>query len=172
MRLPPTSLLPTSFTFNPTPSLGAGFKPLGRAEPDLSFNADPDTGYATYDPLYTAAYGAPIQQFGGTSFTGPQLNGVAADYDSALHGRLGFWNRFIYSAADSRNSPFTPIDSNTLYGSSYYSATSPNGQSIPITGSFSDDNMYYTGQPGTLYNPATGLGYADLTALFNYAKSH
>jgi kumamolisin len=165
-------LLPSSFTFNPTPSLGGGFKSSGRVEPDLSFNADPYTGYAVYDPLYTESYGAPIQQFGGTSFTGPQLNGVAADYDSAVRGRLGFWNRFIYAAAESRNSPFTPIDSNALYGSSYYSAISPNGQSVPITGSFSDDNMYYTGQPGTLFNPATGLGYADLTALFNYAKSH
>ncbi len=117
-------------------------------------------------------YGSPVLEFGGTSFTAPQLNGVTADYDSAINGRIGFWNQFIYGAAESASSPFTPMDSNTLYGSSYFSATNSEGGSMPLSGAFANDNLYYTGRPGTIFNPATGLGYANLTALFNYAKSH
>jgi subtilase family serine protease len=163
--------LPFGFSYTPSPGLGTGTD-TGRVQPDLSFDGDPQTGYAVYDPQFTPVYGTPVLQFGGTSFTAPQLNGVTADYDSALSGRIGFWNQFIYGAAESSSSPFTPMDSNTLYGSSYFSATNGEGGSIPITGDFSNDNMYYTGRPGTIFNPATGLGYANLTALFIYAKSH
>jgi subtilase family serine protease len=163
--------LPFGFNFTASPSLGTGTG-TGRVQPDLSFDGDPQTGYAVYDPQLTQVFGSPVVDFGGTSFTAPQLNGVAADYDSAINGRLGFWNQFIYRAAESSSSPFTPMDSNTLYGSSYFSATNSEGGSMPLTGAFANDNLYYTGRPGTIFNPASGLGYANLTALFNYAKSH
>jgi hypothetical protein len=49
----------------------------GPNAPDVSFNADPDTGYTVF---YTSdVHGFEVHHFaGGTSFVAPQLNGVAA----------------------------------------------------------------------------------------------
>ncbi len=101
---------PTAFSFTPVPSLGSGTAASGRAIPDLSFDGDPQTGYAVYDPQFKALYGASVVQYGGTSFVAPQLNAVSAVYASALGHRVGFWNPVIYAAAQSASSPFTPID--------------------------------------------------------------
>lgn len=116
----------------------------GRNMPDLSMNADPYTGYKVWfsDP------GAPGQNagyavYGGTSFVSPQLNGLSALINSADHTQVGFWNQKIYQFAQQANSPFTPL--NTTGGS--------------------NDNIYYTGKPGTIYNQATGLGTPDVAAL-------
>ncbi|MGH2913390.1 MAG: S53 family peptidase [Solirubrobacteraceae bacterium] len=134
---------PTAWDFNPTPSVSHGTG-SGRAEPDLAANADPFSGYLLYEPSF-AQVGQPVLQggWGGTSFVAPQLNGSAAVIDSSLGNRTGFWNPTLYSAAQSGNSPLTPLDESD-------------------TGS---DNIYYTGTPGTVYNPGSGLGYPDLTAL-------
>jgi hypothetical protein len=72
-----------------------------------------------------------------------QLNGSAAVIDSLLGHRVGFWNPSIYSFATLSHSPFTPLD---LSGTS-------------------NDNDLYRGTPGTLYNPATGLGVRNLAVL-------
>jgi hypothetical protein len=37
-----------------------------------------------------------------------------------------------------------------------------------LSGSFSDNNLSYIGTPGTVYNPASGLGFANLTALRSF----
>jgi kumamolisin len=84
-------------------------------------------------------------EYGGTSFVDPQMNGSNAVIDSVLGHRIGFWNPVIYSAAASGNDPFTQI--NTVGTSS--------------------DNIYYTGNPGELYNEGIGLGEPDLAALAN-----
>ena len=70
----------------------------------------------------------------------PQLNGSTAVIDSALGHRVGFWNPSIYKFATSWNSPFTPLEQSGT----------------------SNDNIFYTGTPGTVYNPATGLGVSEL----------
>jgi kumamolisin len=162
-------VLPFGFSFNPTPALGTGTQGTGRVLPDLAFNADPQTGYAVYSPTVFGSE-TPFMQYGGTSFIAPQLNGVTAVYDSAAGKRVGFWNQFIYTAAQSNTSPFTPIDSNTLYGSSYFSATNASGKKIPLAGSFDSSNLFYTGKPGTIYNPGSGLGYANLDGLYTWAS--
>ena len=59
-------------------------------------------------------------------------------------------------------SPFTPLNSTKVYGSSFYSVT---GNVKPVTGEFSNNNLYYTGNPGTVYNAASGLGFANLSQL-------
>ncbi|HTU28943.1 MAG TPA: S53 family serine peptidase [Solirubrobacteraceae bacterium] len=160
---------PTAFSFTPVPSLGSGTASSGRAIPDLSFDGDPETGYALYDPQFKGLYGATVVEFGGTSFVAPQLNAVSAVYQSALGHRVGFWNPVIYSAAQSAGSPFTPIDIDQQFqGSEYLSTTdAKTGITSALPGAFSSDNLYYTGTPGTDYNPGSGLGYANLGALEN-----
>jgi kumamolisin len=134
---------PTAWSFNPTPGVTTGYG-NGRAVPDVSVDADPFSGYLLYEPSF-AAIGEPVLQggWGGTSFVGPQLNGSTAVIDSYLGHRVGLWNPYIYAAAGGPNSPFTELDQ----------------------ASTSNDNLYYTGNPGELYNQAVGLGYPNLTKL-------
>ena len=55
----------------------------------------PQTGYLVY--ARRSAIGAsPVQEYGGTSFVAPQLNGSTAVIDSSLGHRVGFWNPSIY----------------------------------------------------------------------------
>ena len=134
---------PTAWSFNPTPSVTGG-SGSGRAVPDVSADADPYTGYLLYEPSF-AGVGEPVLQggWGGTSFVAPQLNGSTAVIDSALGHRVGFWNPSIYAVASGFSSPFTSLD----------------------TAGTSNDNLYYTGQPGEPYNQGVGLGIPNLTAL-------
>ena len=165
---------PTAWSLTANPSPGAGTATSGRATPDVSFDGDPETGYALYDPQFTSVYGSPIQQFGGTSFVAPQLNGVSAVYDSALGHRVGFWNPVVYSVAQTGGSPFTPLNANRKYsGSEYLSSTSATtGATTTLPGTFANDNLYYTGNPGTVYNPGSGLGFANLGTLEGDFGSH
>ena len=136
---------PTAWTLNPTPVVHTG-SGNGRAVPDVSTDADPYTGYLLYEPSF-AGVGEPVLQggWGGTSFVAPQLNGSTAVIDSALGHRVGFWNPRIYGTALASfgGSPFTPLNS----------------------ASTSNDNLYYTGNPGEAYSPSVGLGYPNLTEL-------
>jgi kumamolisin len=140
----PAGLLePQAWNFNPAPPVISGFG-FGRAEPDLSADADPFSGYLVYAPSF-AQENQPVLEgaWGGTSFVAPQFNGSTAVIDSELGHRVGFWNPTVYAAASRRNSPLTPLDQRGT----------------------SNDNLYYTGTPGTVYNPGAGLGYPDLSAL-------
>ena len=151
--------LDTDWTLNPTPPTIHGRGTGGRAVPDVSTDADPETGYLVYFTFDIPGYdacatpdsnGACYEQWGGTSFVAPQLNGATAALDSALGRRVGFWNPSIYRFATQWNSPFTPLD----------------------TPGTSNDNLYFTGTPGTVYNPATGLGTPDLgKLLYDYGRS-
>jgi kumamolisin len=116
----------------------------GRNMPDLSMNADPYTGYQVWfsDP------GAPgtnsgYATYGGTSFVSPQLCGLSALINSANHTQVGFWNTQIYRFAQQADSPLHPLN----------------------TSGDKNDNGFYTGTPGTVYNQATGLGTPDIAAL-------
>ncbi|MBW1605741.1 protease pro-enzyme activation domain-containing protein [Lactobacillus sp. Sy-1] len=100
----------------------------GRNLPDVSANADPNTGYSSY-------HNGKWYVTGGTSVVAPQIAGMAAVINSAQGKRMGFWNPQIYRFAKASDSPFTPLNSAT-----------------------NNNNLYYTGQPGKLYNQATGLG--------------
>jgi subtilase family serine protease len=131
---------PTEWSFNPAPSVTTGYG-TGRATPDVSTDADPFTGYEEY---FTGFSGAPLEDgWGGTSFVAPQLNGSTALIDSLLGHRVGFWNPSIYQFATQHNSPFTPLDS----------------------ASANNDNLYYTGTRGHIYNVGSGLGTPNLAKL-------
>jgi kumamolisin len=132
--------LPTAWAFNPSPSVGAGTS-TGRAVPDVSTDADPFTGYEEY---FTGFKGNPLETgWGGTSFVAPQLNGSTAVIDQAVGHRVGFWNPSIYRWAAGPDSPFQPLDA----------------------ASASNTNLFYTGTPGHVFNPASGLGTPDLAML-------
>ena len=133
---------PTAWNFNPTPAVTSGYG-NGRAIPDVSTNADPQTGYLIYAPSFTAIGDSPVQEFGGTSFVAPQLNGSTAVIDSYLGHRVGFWNPSMYAAAAGFHSPFTQLNQ----------------------AGTSNDNIYYTGNPGELYNEGIGLGIPNLAEL-------
>jgi kumamolisin len=132
---------PTSWSVTSTPPLVSGWS-SGRAVPDLSADADPESGYLLYEPSAVAAGGEALEGgWGGTSFVAPQFNGSAAVIDSYLGHRTGLWNPSLYALAGGSASPVTPLD----------------------TAGTSNDNLFYTGQPGTLYNAATGLGVPNLS---------
>jgi kumamolisin len=130
----------TSVTKNDNPNVVAGGTGTGRNMPDLSMDADPHTGYGVYMNLPDATGWA---TYGGTSFVAPQLAGLSALINSSVGQRVGFWNPQIYRFAQQSDSPFTPLNH---------------------TGT-TNDNGYYTGTAGTIYNQATGLGIPDVAAL-------
>jgi kumamolisin len=128
---------PTEWNFNPTPSVSSGFGG-GRAVPDLSTDADPQTGYLVYG---TSDGG--LSEAGGTSFVDPQMNGASAVIDSYLGHRVGFWNPPMYRSVATGHNSFTQIN----------------------TAGTSNDNIYYTGNPGQQYNEGIGLGLPNLAEL-------
>jgi subtilase family serine protease len=131
---------PTSWNVTSTPPLVSG-RGSGRAQPDLSADADPQSGYLLYEPSF-AGVGQPTLQsgWGGTSFVAPEFNGSTAVIDSYLGHRIGLWNPSIYSLAAGHSSPVTPLNQ----------------------ASSNNDNIFYTGNPGEQYNEATGLGTPNL----------
>lgn len=110
----------------------------GRNVPDISLNADPETGYIVYSSTDSSE---PLTGYGGTSFVAPQLNGISALIRQANHGRVGFWNPQVY-----------PLQN--IFGYSSFSA-------------FGDikagDNWYYKGVSG--YEPGAGIGTINVTNL-------
>jgi len=111
----------------------------GRNVPDISFNADPDTGYVIY---YTSSSnGFEIETYyGGTSFVAPQLNGVTALMGQYVGGRFGLLNVPLYALAKS---------------SGAYT-----GKSAPFNVIKYGDNDYFLGRNG--YSPAAGIGTLDV----------
>jgi kumamolisin len=136
---------PTGFNFNPNASVIRGVG-SGRATPDVSTDADPLSGFLLYEPSF-AGVNQPVLQpdWGGTSFVAPQLNGSTAVIDSYVGHRVGFWNPSIYQFATQRNSPFDSLN----------------------TPGTSNDNLFFSGTPGTVFNPSSGLGVPDFTQLGN-----
>jgi kumamolisin len=129
--------------------LGASYFALpaffpGRNVPDVSFNADPETGYVVFYTSNVTGYGEQTG-WGGTSFVAPQLNGVAALYGQYVRGRLGLLNGAFYAAANPWQQPAS------LHAIAY------------------GDNWFYRGSNG--YNPAAGLGTLDVAGFAEYLRN-
>lgn len=116
----------------------------GRNVPDISFNADPNTGYEIYYTSNLNGFGI-ATYYGGTSFVAPQLNGVSALLGQYLHSRIGLLNYPLYNLAVSGRA---------------YSGSAP-----PMHPIAEGDNWFYHGRNS--YNPAAGLGTLDV---FNFAE--
>ncbi|MCI1923674.1 MAG: S53 family peptidase [Lentilactobacillus buchneri] len=114
----------------------------GRNYPDVSANSDSLTGYWIYQK--TRKYPKhPWSDGAGTSIASPQYAAAVTLINSqAGRKRMGFWNPQIYQLAQQTDSPFTPLNSTQ-----------------------NNSNLYYVGQPGTVYNQATGLGITNFDAL-------
>jgi kumamolisin len=117
---------------------------LGRNVPDVSFNADPQTGYLI--PYTSDVAGFLVLSFvGGTSFVAPQLNGLTALFGEDLHQRLGLLNFELYSL----------VGFHQAYG----------GRHPPLRAISSGDNWFYHGSQG--YNLGAGVGVMDVA---NFAR--
>jgi kumamolisin len=113
----------------------------GRNVPDLSTNADPQTGYVIY---YTSdVNGFEIEQAGGTSFVAPELNGVATLFVQALHHRIGLLNPALYAVAGSPGRH--------------------RGHHAPLRDITGGDNWYWHSRTG--YDQTTGVGVPDVANL-------
>jgi len=88
--------------------LPAGF--AGRNVPDISMNADPETGYAVYSGSWSTGNG-------GTSFVAPQLNGIFAVLTQKTGHRLGWLHPLLYGAFKTygygSGSPFKAVTTGT-----------------------------------------------------------
>ena len=110
----------------------------GRNEPDVSLNADPETGYSLVSSLDGPGL---LTFFGGTSFVAPQLNGISALLTQSSHGRVGFWNPQVYALQN-------------IFGYGPFSA---------FNDIRSGDNWFYVGKSG--YEPGAGIGTLNVSNL-------
>jgi subtilase family serine protease len=129
-------------TIPPTTLLDLPANYAGRNVPDVSFNADPDTGYVVYYTSSVTGFGKE-SFWGGTSFVGPQLNGVTGLIGEDLHSRLGLLNAPLYDLARQRGAY-------TGSGASFNAITHGN-------------NDFYYGRDG--YSPAVGIGTINVSHL-------
>jgi kumamolisin len=118
----------------------------GRNVPDISVNSDPQTGYLVFYTSDQTGFGEPT--FGGTSFAGPQLNGVTSLFNQALHHRVGLLNFALYALADSSHG---------------YA-----GRGAPFRDIKSGDNWHWNAEPG--YDQSTGIGVPDVANLLQALK--
>jgi len=112
----------------------------GRNVPDISFNADPDTGYVVYYTSSATGFGKETF-WGGTSFVGPQLNGVTGLIGQYLGSRVGLLNLPMYDLAR-RSGAYT-------------------GNGAPFNVIKYGNNDFYVGRDG--YSPAAGIGTLNVT---------
>lgn len=120
---------------------------VGRNVPDISFNADPQTGYQVYYTSDTFGFG--IFAFGGgTSFVAPQLNGVTALLGQSVHGRIGLLNYPLYGLA---------------HASKGYKGSQPSLHAIS-----DGDNWFYYGR--NAYSQGAGLGTLDVANFASYLR--
>ena len=142
-----------SLIYYPTPGSTVGAQDLidlpagfwGRNMPDLSLNADPETGYVVVDCTdFQASPGASCAEggWGGTSFVAPQLNGITALIDEAAGGRVGLLNPVIY-----------PLQRLTQYW----------WRQKPFNDITAGDNWVYNGIQG--YDDGSGIGTIDAASL-------
>jgi subtilase family serine protease len=122
-----------------------------RAIPDLSFNADPDTGVLVHVGFLGGASNG-YYIFGGTSEGSPAWAGIVADLDQRAGYPLGFLNPALYALGAA----------NLLYPEVLRDVTVGNNAQPPIPG--------YAAGVG--WDAATGWGTPHLSALAGVLLQH
>jgi kumamolisin len=136
----PGQVLIDSSTKPPTTVLTLPSHFHGRNLPDVSFNADPDTGYTIFYTSNKTGFG--VDDFGGgTSFVAPQLAGVSALINQSAHGRIGLLNFELYGLE--------------FLGQAY------NGKNPPLRDIKDGNNEFYKADNN--YDLATGVGVMDVS---------
>lgn len=121
----------------------------GRNLPDVSLNADPQTGYIIpYTSITPKGSHFDIFQGGGTSFVAPQIAGITALIDESAHGRVGLLNPALYALS--------------LTGEAY------SGRHPPLRDIRQGTNEGFDAHKG--YDQATGLGVLDVANLAAFFK--
>ena len=120
----------------------------GRNVPDISFNADPETGYVVYYTSEPSGVFSIQPHSGGTSFGAPQLNGLSALFGQYLDSRIGLLNYPLYQLGRS--------------GQGYTGPHAP-FRAIPY-----GDNWFYYGSNG--YNLGVGFGTLDVANFANFLR--
>ena len=118
----------------------------GRNLPDVSLNADPETGYTIFYTSDLNGFGV-LDRFGGTSFVAPQLAGITALLSQNARHRLGLLNPLLYGLA--------------LAGGTH-------GPDAVLNTISAGDNWFYSGRNG--YSPAAGLGTLNVANLAKRIK--
>jgi kumamolisin len=140
---PKQSLVYNDPTTGPTTLLQLPGHFGGRNVPDISLNADPETGYI----VVSTSDGGVLSGYGGTSFVAPQLNGITALLMQSSGHRVGFWNPQMYLLQD-------------VFGASKFS---------PFKDIRAGDNWFYRGRPG--YDQGAGIGALNVANLDVFLRS-
>ncbi|MGO9803311.1 MAG: protease pro-enzyme activation domain-containing protein [Steroidobacteraceae bacterium] len=127
-------------------ALPAGFD--GRNLPDLSVNADPDTGYTIWYTSSSSGFSV-LTYIGGTSFSSPQLNGTTALLAQGVHHRIGLLNVPLYQLL--------------RQGNAY------NEPNAPLRDIREGDNWYFYAHKG--YDQTTGVGVPDVANLLEALRN-
>jgi subtilase family serine protease len=107
-------------------------------------NADPYTGYVIgYTSSASGSSYGLYNEYGGTSFVAPELNGVTQLLAQNAGGRLGLLNETLYALSKT--------------------ATGYSGKSAPLRAIKAGNNDYYLGRKG--YSPAAGVGTLNVANL-------
>jgi kumamolisin len=131
-------------TTPPTPLITLPSRFPGRNLPDISLNADPQTGYIIpYTSIRGTKHRFEIAAGGGTSFVAPQLAGITALIDQNAHGRIGLLSLALYEIGF--------LDLGYL------------GKHAPLRDITSGGNEFYNAGPG--FDQATGFGVLDVANL-------
>jgi kumamolisin len=121
----------------------------GRNLPDVSLNADPQTGYIIpFTSITRNGSRFEIAQGGGTSFVAPQIAGITALIDEDAHGRVGLLNFALYELS--------------ITGQAY------SGRHPPMRDIRQGTNEGFQANKG--YDQATGLGVLDVANLAAFFK--
>ncbi|GGA34342.1 S53 family peptidase [Dyella nitratireducens] len=115
----------------------------GRNVPDISLNADPETGYI----FVSTVDGGLASGEGGTSFVAPQLNGITALLRQSTGHRIGLWNPQVYALQN-------------IFGYGFFS---------PFNSVRAGDNWFYYGAPR--YNQGAGIGSLNVANLDVFLRS-
>ncbi|UTH72585.1 protease pro-enzyme activation domain-containing protein [Chromobacterium sp. IIBBL 290-4] len=117
----------------------------GRNLPDVSLNADPETGYVMYYTSSQNGFGI-LANNGGTSFVAPQLAGITALLNQSLGSRIGLLNLSLYSLL---------ATGHAYHGFGHHGA--------PFREVSAGGNWGYNAHRG--YNQATGIGVPNVANL-------